>query len=115
MYTVATCIHAYQSLHCGYTAKLPTVFVFLLQQSDMLIWKGKAGIIDTAARSGHVKCKLNTACLPVFVCRQKWLSLREIIFNLSTKCQTPPAHTGCCSCVCQLTDEVWLPQSEVQK
>lgn len=44
---VAACVRAYQCLLCGYTAKVPTVFVFLLQQSDMLIWKGNAGIIDT--------------------------------------------------------------------
>lgn len=61
---VAACIHAYQCLLCGYTARVPTVFVFLLQQSDMLIWKGDAGIIDAGAGCGHVKCKLNTACLP---------------------------------------------------
>lgn len=46
----AECVHAYQCLLCGYTAKVPTVFVFLLQQSDMRIWKGNAGIIDTGAR-----------------------------------------------------------------
>lgn len=42
--------HAYQCLPCRFTAKVPTVFVFLLQQPDMRIWKGNAGIIDTGAR-----------------------------------------------------------------
>lgn len=58
--------------------KVPAAFVFLLQQSDMLIWRGNAGITDTEARCGHVKCKLNILCLSVFVCRQKWyLSARS--------------------------------------
>lgn len=61
---VAACVHAYRCLLCGHTARLPPVFVFLLQQSDTLIWKGSSGIIDSGARCGHVKCKLNSACLP---------------------------------------------------
>lgn len=76
---VAACIHAYQCLLCGYTARVPTVFVFLLQQSDMLIWKDNAGIIDTGARCGHVKIQT-----PYSVsARQRWLSLHEVIFHLS--------------------------------
>lgn len=103
---VAACIHAYQCLLCGYTAKVPTVFVFLLQQSDMLIWKGNAGIIDTGARCGHVKCKLNTACLPD---RNGYLCLR---LSLICVCQTLPAHTGCSSCVCTLIDVVFCGLSQ---
>lgn len=91
---VAARVHAYQCLLCGYTAKVPTVFVFLLQQPDMLIWRGSAGIIDTGAGCGHVKCKLNIMCLSVFVCRREWLSLREI-FKCIFNCQTPPAHIEC--------------------
>lgn len=47
---VAESVDAYQCLLCGYAAKVPTVFVFLLQRSDTRIWKGSAGIIDTGAR-----------------------------------------------------------------
>ncbi len=77
---VAVCIHAYQCLLCGSTEKVPTVFVFLLQQSDMLIWKGNAGIIDTGAGCVHVKCKLNTACLPD---RNGYLCMRLTLLRTS--------------------------------
>lgn len=32
-----------------------------ISKSDMLIWKGSAGIIDTAATCGRAKGKLDTA------------------------------------------------------
>lgn len=80
---VAACIHAYQCLLFGHTVKVPTVFVFLLQQSTMLNWKGNAGNIDTGATCGCVKSIVSTAC--------QMKSFHNIIFNL---CQTPPAHAG---------------------
>lgn len=63
---VAACTHAYQCLLCGYSVKVPTVFVFLLQQSDMLIWKGNTRIIDRGSTCGHVKTQ---HCMPA---RYKW-------------------------------------------
>lgn len=60
---VGACSHAYQCLLCGYAVRWFLLFVFLLQQSDMSIWKGDAGIIDTEARCGHVIWKLETACV----------------------------------------------------
>lgn len=43
-------------------AAAPAVFVFLLQQSDMLIWKGgKQEVLIQEARCGHVKLNV---CLP---------------------------------------------------
>lgn len=41
--------HASMHINVDTPQRVPTVFVFLLQQSDMLIWKGSAGIIDTGS------------------------------------------------------------------
>lgn len=75
---VAARIHAYRCPLCGNTAKVPAVFVFLPQQSDMLIWKGSAGIIDTEAGWGQGKCRLNTACLPG---RSSYLCMRLYLIS----------------------------------
>ena len=64
------------------------MFVFLLQQSDTLIWKDNAGIIDTGARCGHVKTQTPRSVSA----RQRWLSLHEAMFRLSGV--TPLLHVS---------------------
>lgn len=41
--------------------RFPLCLYSCISKFDMLIWKGSAGIIDTAATCGHVKGKLSTA------------------------------------------------------
>lgn len=86
------------------TAKVSSVFVFLLRQFDMLIWKGGAGIIDTGAG-----CEMQSQyCVSVFVCRRRWLlscNACNLCIRLTSKCRAHLAHIGC---VLRLTDVVFF-------
>lgn len=59
---VAACIRAHWCLLRGYTAQVPVVFMFLLQRSHMLIWRGNACSKDTGGYVGLYE--LQTRSLP---------------------------------------------------